>query len=190
VGTEGAGGRWRWHTNYSSHCASCEVLPAIQLDLRLRERILDSRHLVCWGLNSFSVEIRKLLSQSETALNSARYEGPRLQGNQLACRIEGRGAKRRGEQTLQEQESKSSRGLFKVVDRWCCVPFLPSLIRASVDSELPCCPAASTVTSLAGCGLGCGHQRLIGLLTVHCAYLLVALSLVNCIRSEDDAWEG
>jgi hypothetical protein len=66
VGMEGRGWRWK-HTNYSSHCAGCEVLPAIQLDLRLWERILDFRHLVCWVLDSLSVGIWKLLSQSETA---------------------------------------------------------------------------------------------------------------------------
>jgi hypothetical protein len=70
----------------------------------------------------------------------------------------------RGEEQREEENNltrarkqKVPQGLFKVVDRWSWVPLVPSpsLIRASVVSELPCCPAASTVTSLAGCGPGC-----------------------------------
>lgn len=63
----------------------------------------------------------------------------------------------------------------------------PSLIRASVVSVLPCCPAASTVTSLAGCGPPRAWVRLIGVLTVYRAEFLPALTFVNRIRSDNDA---
>jgi hypothetical protein len=38
------------HTDYSSHCAGSEVLPTVQLDLLLREDILDFRHRGCLAL--------------------------------------------------------------------------------------------------------------------------------------------
>jgi len=100
------------HTNYSSESASCEVLPAIQLDLRLRERILDFRHLVCWGLNSFSIEIWKPLSQSETTsiqLDMKDHDSGEINWH---TGLSGRGAERREEKNVTRARKQKFPGSF------------------------------------------------------------------------------
>jgi hypothetical protein len=62
-------------------------------------------------------------------------------------------------------------------------------VRSFLDKSVGCSGAPLLPWSEHGYVIGgmWAWVRLIGLLTVHSAYLLVALSLVNRIRSEDDA---
>jgi hypothetical protein len=158
-GEKGEGGR-RGNTDYSSHRTGGEVLPAVQLDLRFREGILNFRHLGCYPWNL--TPLNRLLSHSEAAsMDSActtRTPEPTERSIDQQTTIEGR---------LNEREGKE-RGQSSALFFESCFQLVLCAV-TSLIRERPVVSGRATLvrhTSLVECGMG----ALIGALTVQCAY--------------------
>lgn len=172
------------HTDYSSDRAGREVLPAIQLNLRLWERILDFRHLGCFVECSIpSQSINQALIAISTASMGSIFTiaAPQHAGRSIDTRgMEGR--ERRGEQASHERMRVKSSVVF--------LKLLSALqsCRCFLDKSVGCLGASpASDTSLAGCGL----DALIGALTVQRAYLFGYIEFEDWYKSHRELfWEG